>query len=46
MDFDLSSDETSFKDHVIRVIKERIAPEYPKWRDENTTPRRMFEIWG
>ena len=46
MDFDLSSDEIDFKDHVIRVIKERISPEYPKWRDEKTTPRRMFEIWG
>ena len=46
MDFDLSEKELGFRDHVRRVIDERISPEYPRWREEKTTPRRMFEIWG
>jgi alkylation response protein AidB-like acyl-CoA dehydrogenase len=31
---------------VKRVINERIGPDYPQWRKDKTTPRRMFEIWG
>lgn len=46
MDFDLSSDEQEFLAKVKRVISEKIAPEYPHWRKDKTTPRRMFEIWG
>ncbi len=46
MDLDLSMEEIQFRDNVKRVIKERISPEYPKWRKKKTTPRRMFEIWG
>jgi alkylation response protein AidB-like acyl-CoA dehydrogenase len=46
MDFDLSDQEKQYLDKVRKVIKERIAPEYPQWRKDKTTPRRMFEIWG
>jgi alkylation response protein AidB-like acyl-CoA dehydrogenase len=46
MDLDLSNKEKEFLNKVRRVIKERIAPEYPEWRKNQTTPRRMFEIWG
>ncbi|MGA1847847.1 MAG: acyl-CoA dehydrogenase family protein [Thermoplasmatota archaeon] len=46
MDLDLSKDEYGFLEHVRRVIAERISPEYPDWRENKTTPRRMFEIWG
>jgi alkylation response protein AidB-like acyl-CoA dehydrogenase len=46
LDFDLSSNESGFRDRVRAVIGERISPEYPEWREKNTTPRRMFEIFG
>jgi len=46
MDFDLSDEEKLYLEKVRKVIKERIAPEYPQWRKDKTTPRRMFEIWG
>ncbi len=46
MDLDLSKSEIQFKEHVKNVIRDRIAIEYPQWRKDKTTPRRMFEIWG
>jgi alkylation response protein AidB-like acyl-CoA dehydrogenase len=46
MDFDPSADEIAYRDHVKRTIKERIAPRYPEWRENNTTPREMFEVFG
>jgi len=46
MDFDLSMEEKQYLENVRRVIRERIAPEYPHWRKDKTTPRKMFEIWG
>ncbi|MBN1390554.1 MAG: acyl-CoA dehydrogenase family protein [Candidatus Thermoplasmatota archaeon] len=46
MDLDRSKSEAEFLEHVRRVIKDRIAPEYPHGRERKTTPRRMFEIWG
>ncbi|MDG6225685.1 MAG: acyl-CoA dehydrogenase family protein [Candidatus Thermoplasmatota archaeon] len=46
MDLDPSAEEIAFREHVGRTIKERIAPRYPEWRDNNTTPREMFEIFG
>jgi alkylation response protein AidB-like acyl-CoA dehydrogenase len=46
MDFDLSAEEAQYLEKVKRVISERIAPKYPQWRKDKTTPRRMFEIWG
>ncbi|MGA1820005.1 MAG: acyl-CoA dehydrogenase family protein [Thermoplasmatota archaeon] len=46
MDLDLSKKEAEFLEHVREVIEKRIAPEYPEWREDKTTPRRMFEIWG
>jgi alkylation response protein AidB-like acyl-CoA dehydrogenase len=46
MDFNVSKDEIEFKEHVEKVFEENMKPELPKWKADNTTPRRMFEILG
>lgn len=46
MDFDLTDEEKIFLELVRKTIRKRIAPEYPKWREDKTTPREMFRIFG
>lgn len=46
MDFDISPAEREFDEHIRTVFDSKIGPEYPSWRSENTTPRRMFELLG
>ena len=46
MDFDRPKEERDFIAHVKTTLEEKIAPEYPEWKAENTTPRRLFEILG
>ncbi len=46
MELGLSNEERAFRDRARLVIKERIAPRFAEWRENDTTPRELFEIFG